>query len=276
MSEDARAGVLVAGHYCHDTIVGKDGGRHEVLGGSAAYSAAVLGALGVDFRVVAKVGADFRYRKEVVGNPIVAGDRTTSFIDDYSAGERVETLEAVCAPILAGEVGFAADVTIACPIAGELPAATLLALRASSRLLVADVQGLIRCFGPRGEVTNRPLAETPYAALIDKLDYLKVSASEARVLNLEVLCRDTRVIVTHGAAGSTLYGDGPPQFVPAFAAEEKDGTGAGDCFLAGFAAGLHWGWPASRALRLASFCGAKAVEQIGIPKLSRPIFAGLL
>jgi len=276
MSEDAPAGVLVAGHYCHDTIVGKDGRRHEVLGGSAAYSSAVLGALGIDFRVVAKVGADFRYRKQIVGNPIVEGERTTSFIDDYSAGERVETLEAVCAPILPDEVGFAADVTVACPIAGELPAETLLKLRAASRVLVADVQGLIRCFGPRGEVTNRPLAETPYATLIDKLDYLKVSATEARVLNLEALSRDTRVIVTDGLAGSTLYGDGPPQPVPAFAAEEKDGTGAGDCFLAGFAAGLHWRWPAQRALRLGSFCGARAVEQVGIPRLSRAMFAGFL
>ena len=275
MNPPAPVPILIAGHYCHDTIVGK-AGRHEVLGGSAAYSSAVLGALGVSCSVVAKVGADFRYRRQVAGAPIVEGPRTTSFVDDYSAGERSETLEAVCAPIRPEEIELPADVAIACPIAGELPPATLLKLRSVSRLLVADAQGLIRAFGPRGEVTNRPLAETPFAPLLDRLDYLKLSASEARGVDLDALCRQTRVIVTDGPAGSTLYGAGPPVRVPAFPAEERDSTGAGDCFLAGFAAGLHLRWPVERALRLASFCGARAVEQVGIPRLSRAAFADFL
>jgi len=37
--------ILVAGHYCHDTLIGNDS-IHRTLGGSAAYVSAILQALG--------------------------------------------------------------------------------------------------------------------------------------------------------------------------------------------------------------------------------------
>src|SRR5207249_1945725 len=108
--------ILVAGHYCHDTIVGKDGGRHQALGGSAAYGSAVLQAMGVDFRAIAKVGGDFRYRNEVLAEPLVIESaRTTSFVDDYTSGERRETLEALCEPIAPDDIDREAKIAIACP-----------------------------------------------------------------------------------------------------------------------------------------------------------------
>ena len=46
-------------------------------------------------------------------------------------------------------------------------------------------------------------------------------------------------------------------------------TGAGDCFLAGFAAGLARGLDPLRAARIGAYCGARAVEQIGVPRLTK-------
>jgi 1D-myo-inositol 3-kinase len=269
--------VLVAGHYCHDTLVNAQG-VHRVLGGSAAYSAAVLQALGARYQVVAKVGDDFRYAADVVAPPrVVAGARTTSFIDDYTSGARVETLEAVCEPIAPADLTAPCEVAIACPIAGELPPASIERLRQLSRVLVADVQGLIRAFGPQGQVTHVPLERTPFMEVVGHLDYLKVSADEARALDLDALCRRTRVVVTEGAGGCTLLHEGPSGLhVPAFAAEERDSTGAGDCFLAGFAVGLLRGLPVERALRLGNWCGAQAVSQVGIPRLRAEELAPLL
>ena len=52
--------ILVAGHYCHDTLL-SNAGEHHALGGSAAYASAILDALGEPCTVAAKVGEDFLY-----------------------------------------------------------------------------------------------------------------------------------------------------------------------------------------------------------------------
>jgi 1D-myo-inositol 3-kinase len=261
--------IVVAGHYCHDTLVGKEGAVHRVLGGSAAYAASMLRSLGVRFRVIAKVGEDFLYGDEVAAKPLVlAGVRTTSFVDDYTGVERIQTCHPSCDPILPGDVDGDADVAIACAIAGEVPPATLLELRRRNRVLLADAQGLIRSFGPAGQVTNLPLRETPFADSLASIDYLKISAEEARGSDLAWLARRTRVVVTEGKHGCTLYGGGAPLHVDGVPAQERDSTGAGDCFLAGFGAGLARRMPIEAALKLGNLCGALAVESVGVPRIS--------
>src|SRR5262245_57178358 len=146
--------ILVVGHYCHDTLVSQDGVR-RALGGSSAYSAAVLSATDARFAVVAKVGNDFLYQNTVLVSPtVVEGQRTTNFVNDYTVGERRQTLEEVCEPIRPEELQVRTEMAIACPIAGEVPPATLLRMRELSRVLVADVQGFIRAFEPNGKVYN--------------------------------------------------------------------------------------------------------------------------
>ena len=55
--------------------------------------------------------------------------------------------------------------------------------------------------------------------------------------------------------------------VPAYPVVEVDPTGAGDCFLAGFALGMLRGLPLERCAALANWFGAQAVGQVGVPKL---------
>lgn len=98
---------------------------------------------------------------------------------------------------------------------------------------------------------SEPMGETPY------LDYLVLNDIEARVLcglpedteeDLEDLmrtirraCRCGSVIVTCGADGSAVLHDGAFWRVPAVRVEAVDTIGAGDGYLAAFAACLVWG-----------------------------------
>jgi len=258
---------LLVGHYCHDTIIAKDGGVHLALGGASAHASPVLGALGIDFRVVAKVGDDFRYGASAPRPPLVVPcSPTTAFVDDYSAGERAARVQASAPPIEPADLGDApCRIGMALGIAGEIGAETLARLRELSEIAVGDAQAFVRHVEPDGHVCIGP----PSPALrsqIDRLDFLKLSHGEARALDRASL--RCPAIVTHGERGCVLVQGGREIHVPAFEAREVDPTGAGDCFLAGFAVGLWRGWDPERAARFGNFCGALAVAQRGIPTLS--------
>jgi 1D-myo-inositol 3-kinase len=130
--------------------------------------------------------------------------------------------------------------------------------------LLADAQGLLREITPSGDVLLRPL----HRDATRQIDFLKASKSEAALLDVQDLRRKLTLIVTDGPRGCTLITSAAETHVPAFEAEEKDPTGAGDCFLAGFAAGLARGLDPLEAARIGAYCGARAVEQIGVPRLT--------
>jgi 1D-myo-inositol 3-kinase len=253
--------ILVVGHYCHDTLL-RNESVHHALGGSAAYAAAVLDAVGEPCQVLAKVGADFRYA--VAHAPTVVAGSTTAFVDDYRGPERRERVESVAPPIEPGELSGAWDVGLACGIVGEVPRRTLERLRQVSRIAIADAQSILRVVSPGGEILLRP----PEPGVAGLLDVLKASRVEAAVLDVAALRRDLTLLITDGARGCTILRGDSSRHVPALAAEEVDPTGAGDCFLAGFAAAMARGFPVERAVRIGAWFGARAVEQVGIPNLS--------
>ena len=254
--------ILIAGHYCHDVLV-SNAGEHRALGGSAAYASAVFEALGEPYEVAAKVGADFRYLDAVAKPPRIAGARTTSFIDDYRSGERVERVEAVTEPIEPRDLPAGRfDAGIACAIAGEVPLRTLQRMRSICRVMFGDAQGLLRRISPVGEVLLEPMHPDAPA----QLDYLKASRAEAQLLDVEKLREKLTLVITDGPRGCTLLSATDRLHIAPFAAEERDPTGAGDCFLAAFAAAIVHGLPPGEAARAAAWYGARAVEHIGIPK----------
>jgi 1D-myo-inositol 3-kinase len=260
--------VVVAGHYCHDVLVSDTGERRE-LGGAAAYASAVLRAAKVDFLVLANVGDDFLYAQLVPAPRVVAGARTTSFVDEYRGAERIQTLHAVAPHLLPDDVVEPCTIGLAVPIAAEVPAPTLLRMRELSRLLLADAQGFVRTVDAAKRVVHTPPAPELLAAL-ERVDYLKVGRAEAEVLDVERLRRGCTVLLTDGARGCTILSRTEEHSVPPFPAREVDPTGAGDCFLAGFAVGLLRGYAAPHAARLGNWCGARAVEVIGIPIIEHP------
>jgi adenosine kinase len=77
----------------------------------------------------------------------------------------------------------------------------------------------------------------------------------------EVAGQVRALIVTHGAAGSTIYADGRRYDIPAAKPHRLvDPTGCGDAYRAGVLHGLlnHWDWPSTG--RIASLMGAITIE----------------
>jgi len=81
----------------------------------------------------------------------------------------------------------------------------------------------------------------------------------------ELLARrpDRAIVVTRGADGCSVYSADGRIDVPGCAVDEIDPTGAGDCFDAGFVAGVLGGKSALEAAQLANACGALAVSAKG-------------
>lgn len=71
------------------------------------------------------------------------------------------------------------------------------------------------------------------------------------------------VVVTTGATGSLVVGDGPAVPVPAFAVDVVDTTGCGDAFSAGLVVGLQQGWALPVAARLATAAAALVAQGLG-------------
>jgi 1D-myo-inositol 3-kinase len=263
-----RRDVLVVGNYCHDVLVHGPGRETHALGGSSAYISSVLDAVGVDYAVVSVAGEDFRYGNQVRHAPRIApGSRTTQFTADFTQGERVLSVGARGAPILPEFISEEARVALACGVVDELLPETLVRLSERVEQVVADAQGLLRITDARGRVLHRRLEETPYASLLDRIQVLKASEEEALSLDVERVRRKTCLVITRGGRGSTVLTASRSFEVPALPVDEVDPTGAGDCFLAGFALGLLRGLALPRCAELANWFGAQAVTQVGVPRL---------
>ena len=80
----------------------------------------------------------------------------------------------------------------------------------------------------------------------------------------ELLARGAKAIVhKQGARGVTCFDASGSRFVPAFAVQETDPTGAGDCFGGAFTTFWLRGEAIDRALTLAAAAGALAVTRRG-------------
>jgi len=137
--------------------------------------------------------------------------------------------------------------------------------------------------GSRAIVTPGPLVALESGAL-EGIDVLAPNQSEAAgLLGVEAIgpaagaVRAIRelwgvgnVILTRGAEGSTLLWEDQILEVPAFAVEARNTIGAGDGFVAAFAAALAWRLPVDDAVRFASAVAAIAVSQPGAPWASYP------
>ncbi|GJN23392.1 hypothetical protein PR202_gb11037 [Eleusine coracana subsp. coracana] len=274
---------LVVGSYCHDVLL--RGGRvvGETLGGAAAFVSNVLDAASpreaepANFVVVSKVGADFAYASAPAParHPplLCAAAPTTSFHAQFSdaaasahAPDRELRRVRACDPIYPADLPdrrFAYGLAVG--VAGEVLPETLERMIRLCRAVLVDAQALIRAFDGDGAVRHVALEETPYARLLPRVAFLKASSEEAPYVGVETARRRCCVIVTEGRDGCRLYWDGGESRVAAFPAVQVDPTGAGDSFLAGFAAGLLWGLSATDAALLGNFFGAAAVSHVGVP-----------
>lgn len=97
----------------------------------------------------------------------------------------------------------------------------------------------------------------------DEISLLTTARDDAGAV-AELLARGIRAIVHKQGARGVAYHDATGRrFVPSFAVQEVDPTGAGDCFGGAFVAVWLRGEEIDRALTLAAAAGALAVTQRG-------------
>ena len=80
----------------------------------------------------------------------------------------------------------------------------------------------------------------------------------------------------HGSTARRIWSGAREQrHIPPFPAEERDATGAGDCFLVGFRLGpLAWTWSLSEAARLGNFWrSARGRRPLGSCRSMRKLIA---
>jgi sugar/nucleoside kinase (ribokinase family) len=234
---------LVIGHICADLL--PDG--TAVLGGTALYSALAAARLGWRVGVLTR-GA---YGVEIDGIKIPSlepyaeelsivvqdAEKPTIFVNEYSAGRRVQTVRGWAEPIdLRGLPPHWANAKVIHlgPIAQEIDAKQTGSL--TPFFLGATPQGWMRDW-PReagGRVKLQHLRIAP--ELLGRLDGVIVSDEEI------VQARDTveRVgarrlgVITKGEYGARIYYGGQHADLPGFKVPVIDLTGAGDVFAAAF------------------------------------------
>ena len=271
----AHRDLLVVGNYAHDEIITQRGERFSALGGATAYMCSVLQALEADYEVVSKVGKDFLYGANVI-RPSRVDDTlpTTSFLDDFTSGRREGNVTSLCSPIRAADLTGTAKIAIANGCAGEVQPQTVARLREISDVVVCDLQSLIRVLDSRGRIQLVPLALSGHP--IASIDFLKGSEEEAEYVDVSGPGKQPILIITRGEKGCEIVEGAKRTLVPGFPAEEIDASGAGDCFIAGFAYGLSKGHSVLESARLANYCGSLAVQKTGIPVLTKADFATVL
>lgn len=93
------------------------------------------------------------------------------------------------------------------------------------------------------------------------------TADEAKACARHFLERGVpRVIITLGANGALLAGNGVMEFVPAYMVETKDTTGAGDAFIGSFATFLAEGVPERDAIAQACLYASLSTTRVGTQK----------
>ena len=96
------------------------------------------------------------------------------------------------------------------------------------------------------------------------LGYEPKSLEEAARAAHELVARGAKAaILTLGARGAYVVGEGGEALVPAFTVTPVSTVAAGDCFNAGLAVALAEGRPLIEAARFASACGALSTTKVG-------------
>jgi hypothetical protein len=158
---------------------------------------------------------------------------------------------------------LAAPIVHLAPLMSE--ASPGLAALFQGRVVGATAQGwLRRASAPDGAVVPMPhalddVALEGFAALF--LSEEDVGGDERVVDGLHQ--RVPVVVLTRGAHGCVLYAQGRRREIPAYPANEVDGTGAGDVFAAAFLTHLEESADPEASARFAACAAALSVEGVG-------------
>lgn len=223
---------LVVGHVCYDLTP-----RGRVVGGTAAYSAAVAQALGCRTGMVTSAAADEAWRRDLPGIAIrlVEAPVMTIFENIYLPEGRNQVIHAVAGQLTAGHVPplwTRSPMVLLGPIAAEVDPA-IIDLFPDSLIGVAP-QGWMRRWDERGRVRQVPWTDAagvlPLSAVafMSREDLVGPESVDAYAELANIL------VITDGANGCAVYFNGEQRSFPAPKVKAVDATGAGDVFAAAY------------------------------------------
>jgi sugar/nucleoside kinase (ribokinase family) len=261
---------LACGHVTLDRGAGGD-----APGGSVTYAGRAAAALGAAVRVLAGAGADFP-RGALAGLEarLVPAPATTVFENRYGPdGARTQRVLAAAPPLSPGDLPARwreADVLHLAPVLGEVDVP---AFRAAVRARVVGlgVQGLVRAVEPDGRVSQPRWRFAP--ADLEGVDFAFVGEDDLAGQD-DLLVRLARavpvVVATRGSRGCDVASGGRSRRVGVHPAAERDTTGAGDAFAAGYLVAAAAGADPWEAARLGAAVASLAIEGRGTEALERP------
>jgi hypothetical protein len=258
---------LLLGHFTRDVL--PDG--NTTPGGTSLYAALTAHRLGCAVGVVsaqAALPAGWPADIEMIFHP---SPTPPTFENRYTPQGRQQTLHTASTPIALDDIPPAwrsAPVVHLGPVLSETPEQLVHAFPGA--LLGVTPQGWMRTWDEPlpGPVIYRPWR--PAREVLERIDALVLSIEDVR--GDEALARSYTeycplVIVTRSSKGATLFLHGEPHDVPAFAAVERDPTGAGDVFAATLFARLHETGDPLAAAHFAAYVAALSVEGAGISRI---------
>jgi len=245
-----------------------DGTYDQAAGGKGANQAVAAARLGAEVAFIARVGVDDHGRGAVAGYQREGID-TAAIAHDSEAATGValilvetggENMIAV-APganhrLLPEHVSAAAT---------AIEAADALLLQLETRLpAVLKAAALARASATKVILNPAPMpADGLPPELLRQVDVLILNEHEAAALGGVDGLDLPLVILTKGAAGAVVYGEGAPVAVPAPKVDAVDAVGAGDAFCGAVAVALAEGRSAVEAAQWACCAGAVAATRPG-------------
>ena len=235
MSQPSGSFVAV-GHSTRDVITLATGETlPPVIGGAVSFGAATALHYGLSASIVTSTDAPDELQSLLPGVNIinVPSDQTTTFHNDYSSGERAQTLSARATSIVAGNVPDDLrnpDIALICPLVREVE---LDALEWFPDAITGTIlQGFLRSWDKDGHVSTAAI-EPP--TLEHKIEIAVVSARELDIAQAEAWSSAARVVAqTRGSEGVGIFLDGEWTDIPASPVVEIDPTGAGDVWAAAY------------------------------------------
>jgi sugar/nucleoside kinase (ribokinase family) len=254
-------------------------------GGCAANVAVVLSKLGVDSRVVGKVGRDsfgdfvisslaglgievsFVGRSETMGTaktvivPVAGEDRR--YVHTVGANADLTGEDFVPAAMSGVEVVYLGGYLV---LPGLRPVAVVELFEATHRAGARTVLDVVLPGGTQASMDD-------LRDILPSVDFFLPNYDEARHLTGEKdperqaavfhEAGSKTVVITMGAEGLFVASATDTRHLPAPSIDVVDGSGAGDAFAAGMMVGILDGWPLERSLTFASEVGALACTELG-------------
>jgi ribokinase len=258
--------------------------RYETeLGGKGANQAAAAARLGAKVEFVGRVGAD-SFGELSMTRLRQFGVSTGLSTQDEGAGTGIAIISVDAQGQNAISVVSGANMRI-----DEAELEALLPALADAKLLMLQLEIPVRACHAAALAARKlgvkvvlDPAPTPPGGLPEELyglvDVITPNETEAEFLlgyepkSLEGAARAARelvgrgaraAILTLGARGAYVVGEGVEAFIPPFAVTPVSTVAAGDCFNAGLAVALAEGRPLLEAARFASACGALSTTKAG-------------